>query len=164
MVRASQARLLIVGDGPERQTLNRLAAELGGTTSIAFLGPTHDVRRHFAAADVVVLPSRSEGISNTLLEAMACETAVIATDVGGNRHVIRNPEIGRLVRSDDPHALASGIEELLRNAALRSRLGACAREHVLANYTAAIMIDAYAALYDRLTCSSWSHTRVGAAG
>lgn len=110
------ATLTLVGDGPERATLERQARALGLTASVRFVGRVSNERlaAWYSAADLTLLPSHSEGWANVLLESLACGVAVVSTDVGGSAEVIRQPIAGALLKTRDPAALAALIEERLR--------------------------------------------------
>jgi len=101
-------------------------------------------------ADVFCLPSRSEGLSNALLEAMACGLPCVATDVGGNSQVVADGENGFLVPSEQPQLLAEKLVQLLQDAALRKRMGQCSRQIVQDRYTVQHMVERLAGLYDEL--------------
>ena len=106
------ATLILVGDGPERARLEALAAPLG--ERVRFLGnrPHGELPGLLAAADVMVLPSEREGLANAWVEALACGTPVVITDVGGAREVVDRPEAGRLV-ARSAEAIARGIRDIL---------------------------------------------------
>jgi glycosyltransferase involved in cell wall biosynthesis len=108
------ATLIIAGDGPDRQRLERLARSLGVADRVRLLGPQPHAALPalFAAADVMVLPTVSEGLANVWVEALACGTPVVTSDVGGAREVIDRPEYGRLVPRD-PVAIAAAVRDLL---------------------------------------------------
>lgn len=145
------ALLLIVGDGSQRAELERLAAENSSlAASIEFRGATADVQCYLQAADLFVLPSRSEGISIALLEAMASGLPVIATDVGGNRQVLSTLGVGQLVEPGNPQVLGLTISRLLTEPVLLQSMGTAARKHVASNYSVERMIDAYEQLYLRV--------------
>jgi glycosyltransferase involved in cell wall biosynthesis len=121
-------RLAILGDGPERSTLERRAHELGLNGRVRFLGGggRDDVLRLFRAADAAVLPSAWENFPHTVVEALAVGTPVVATAVGGVPEVVRDGENGLLVPPGDPEALAAAIRRLLGENALRERLSSAA--------------------------------------
>jgi len=122
-------KLVLVGMGPERETLMRLARSLGLSERVLFAGAHADVRPFYATADVFVLPSLSEGSPNVLLEAMAAKLPIAATKAGGNPEIILHNETGLLVPIGDPQSLASAITQLLGEPDLASRFAeaACAR-------------------------------------
>lgn len=128
-------RLVMVGDGPERERLKALCRELELTDLVVFTGTTAGVPVYYSLADVFVLPSRSEGSPNALLEAMASGTPVVATAVGGVPEVVRSGDTGLLVPANDVNALASGIAELLSDQELRRRLGRCGRDWVALHHS-----------------------------
>jgi glycosyltransferase involved in cell wall biosynthesis len=143
------ARLLLVGDGPERPALEGLAASLGVADRLRMTGETSDVAAHLAAADAVVVPSRNEGMGRVLVEAMALGRPVVATAVGGIPAVIADAECGRLIAPDDPEALADALVELGRDAGLREKLGEAGRQRAEAFSTAVAdekLLSLYAAL------------------
>jgi glycosyltransferase involved in cell wall biosynthesis len=139
-------RLLLAGDGPERTGLERQAA--CDRLPVWFLGARSDVPALLAAADVVVLASLQEGLSNALMEAMAAGKPVVATDVGGNREALG--ATGLLVPPSDPPQLAAAIERLLRDRGLTCRLGEAARERARHLFPVDAMVDRHLELYGRL--------------
>jgi glycosyltransferase involved in cell wall biosynthesis len=145
------ATLVLVGDGPERTALKHLHRDGTNAESIRFAGPSEDVAQYYQAADLFALPSRSEGISNALLEAMGSGIPVVATAVGGNREVIAAPSVGKLVAPGDDQALAAAIQNLLAVRPLRDALGKAGRSHIEAYYSAERMLDSYERLYRTLT-------------
>jgi phosphatidylinositol alpha 1,6-mannosyltransferase len=120
-------RLIVVGDGPLRSALER---QLPGA---CFAGARHgaDLARWYASADVFVLPSTTETFGNVVLEAQAAALPAVVVDRGGPRDVIRPGETGLVARANDPTDLADRLEPLLRDADLRSRMGAAARQRAL---------------------------------
>ncbi len=106
--------LLLVGDGPERPRLEALATTLNLTHRIRFLGPRphHELQHRYTAADALVLASSREGWANVLLEAMACGTPVIASNIPGNPEVVQTPAAGRIAPTNTPHGLATAIQNL----------------------------------------------------
>jgi glycosyltransferase involved in cell wall biosynthesis len=143
----SGARLLILGDGPERDELVRRARIQHVSDSVLFAGYRADVRALLPACDVYVNSSVSEGISLTILEAMAAKLPVIATKVGGTPEVVRDGENGVLVPARDSDALARAMLALARDKARRERLAANGRAIVEARFTLDRMIDDYARAY-----------------
>ena len=121
--RLPEITLLIVGDGPDRAGLGALAKPLG--ERVRFLGsrPHDELPVLMAAADVMLLPTRSEGLANAWVESLACGTPVVTPDVGGAREVIDRPEAGRLVPAD-PDLMAQAVRAILADppeqAAVRS--------------------------------------------
>ncbi|WIW88709.1 glycosyltransferase [Sphingobium sp. V4] len=106
--------LLLAGQGQYRRTLENLAQELGVERRIGFLGsvPHHKLPRIFAAADVMALPSESEGLANAWVESLACGTPIVISDVGGARELLDRPEAGQIV-ARDPEAIAAAIRAIL---------------------------------------------------
>lgn len=149
--RLPDLRLLILGEGPQRQALSDLARELGLADRVELAGDHHDVPRYLAAADVFALNSRSEGISISLLEAMASGLPVVATRVGGNPEVVQEGHSGLLVPAASPPLLARALGRVLQNPALASSLGRAAEERVRAHFSLQSMAQAYAELYRSLS-------------
>jgi glycosyltransferase involved in cell wall biosynthesis len=123
-------QLLVVGDGPLRARLAAQAAALGVSESVVFTGSLADVRVPLAAMDVFVLPSRAEGLSNALLEAMAAGRPVVATAVGGTSEVLDAERTGVLVPPGDVDAMASAILGLLADATRARRIAGAAQRWV----------------------------------
>ncbi len=146
------ARLLIVGEGGERAALEARARDLGISRSVAFVGQQRGVFRLLAGSDVFVLPSRLEGISNSLIEAMSLALPVVAADdrLGGNREVIADRSDGFLVPLGDGDALAKAILGLLRDPALRAEMGRRARRKVEREFSMEAVSARYVALYEEL--------------
>jgi len=140
-------RLLLVGDGPERESLERMVRELGLQGRVQLLGHREDVPELLSQFDIFVLPSLSEGMSNTLLEAMAAGVAVVASDVGGNREIIEPGRSGLLFRSDDLQAAVQAIGNLVADSDLRVRLAAAGLERAEKTFGMRAMLDAYEELY-----------------
>jgi glycosyltransferase involved in cell wall biosynthesis len=117
-----EARLLIVGDGPERTSLENRAKRLLVSDRIAFLGsmPQHALPKFYAAADVLILASRYEGWPNVLLEAMACGTPVVASDVPGIREIVRSSSVGRLIADRTAQNFACAVQQITYDAPSRT--------------------------------------------
>ncbi len=143
--------LLVVGDGIARPELETLAQQLElGTDRVRFLGARNDVPDILAAADLFVLPSLSEGMPLSVLEAMAAGLAVVATRVGGLPELIPDAKHGSLVSVGDSNALADAMRELIRDEAKRASVGAAARARVEQHFSFDAMGNAYTRLYRRL--------------
>ncbi len=142
--------LIIVGDGPERIRLETQAQTLGITTLVEFTGNQKDVRRYLQAADMFVLPSITEGISNALLEAMAAGIACLATPVGGNLEVLAQGQYGRLVPVGDVNAWAKALADVGNDLELRTTLGQAARGRIFAQYDFNVVGAQYEILYAEL--------------
>jgi glycosyltransferase involved in cell wall biosynthesis len=128
----ARSTLLIAGDGMERGHLEALAVSLGVTDSCRFLGEREDVRELYGGADAFVLPSRSEGLSNALLEAMASQLAVIASDRGGSPDVIEHGTNGLLFDGEDEADLAAAIQWVISSPEQLTELGVRARRKAMA--------------------------------
>ena len=144
--RFPDARVVIAGDGPERQALIDRAHALGIAEVTHLTGYRTDVRALMAAFDLYVNCSTYEGVSLTILEAMATNLPVIATDVGGNPEVVCHQETGWLV-AQRPQALASAIAALAANPAQRHAMGEAGRWRVKRHFTIERMVSDYAAAY-----------------
>ena len=109
--------LLIAGEGPDKAMLTTLAAELGVADRVRLIGamPQAELRRYYGAVDALVLASSREGWANVLLEAMACGTPVIASNVGGTPEVVATPEAGVLMKARTPEAIATSVNALFAN-------------------------------------------------
>ncbi|MCC6850554.1 MAG: glycosyltransferase [Deltaproteobacteria bacterium] len=138
---------VVVGDGPLRRELEADVAARALGSRIRLLGDRTDVRGVLAALDAFVLPSRTEGMSNALLEAMAMGLPAIATAVGGNPEVIADGRSGLLVPAEDPGAMAAAVGRVLDDGALAVRLGAAARRAVEERYGARSMVRRLEAVY-----------------
>jgi glycosyltransferase involved in cell wall biosynthesis len=141
------AKLVLAGDGPTRAELEAEVRRLGLENRVRFLGARPDPETLLRASQVFVLPSRSEGMSNALLEAMATGLPCVATRVGGNRDLLEHEVTGLLVPPGDPEALADALAALLGCAELRARLGAAARAVAVEEYRMDRVLQRYAELY-----------------
>jgi glycosyltransferase involved in cell wall biosynthesis len=146
-------RLTIAGDGPAAGTLRRLARRLGIEGRVEFAGQVPGVRPLLERSHLFVLPSRSEGMSNALLEAMAAGLPVLASRIPGNEEVVADEENGLLLPADDPRAWAEAVRRLRDDGAQRTRLGAAARARVLDSFSIERVADAYMRLYEKLLAS-----------
>jgi glycosyltransferase involved in cell wall biosynthesis len=140
------AELVLVGDGPDRRFLGRQAASL---EAVSLVGRRSDVRTWLAAADVVVVPSRWEGLALAPLEAMACSRTVVVNDVAAVRDSVPD-DAGAIVPVDDPGALVEAVVERLRNPGQAEDEGWNGRSHVELNHDVARSARALSRAYLRL--------------
>jgi glycosyltransferase involved in cell wall biosynthesis len=143
-------RLLLIGDGPERDTLKQAVVNLGLEDHVLFHGFTPNTAELIKAMDIFVLSSLHEGISIALLEAMALGVPVVVTAVGGNREVITEGKTGLLVPSQDAGALASACLRLTDDVQLRETLSERERSLIKREYTCEVMAGKMHTLYREL--------------
>ncbi len=141
------ARLLLVGDGPERSRLESITETLQLQSHVHFLGPRTDVPSLLKIADCFIFPSRTEGLPNALLEAMAAGKPIVTTDVPGCRDLIAHEQTGLLVPYGDTRALSAAIVRLLSDPVLGNRLGQQAHRAAAENWTIASTWNAYESIY-----------------
>ena len=147
-------RLIMVGDGPLRAEAQRLLDQ-AGVADLAWLpGERHDVPDILRGFDCFVLPSLAEGISNTILEAMASGLPVIATRVGGNPELVIEGKTGQLVPTGDPEAMAAALIAYARNPEQARAVGQAGRAEIERRFSMEAMVAAYQGLYDRLLFGS----------
>ncbi|OUS08104.1 sugar transferase [Gammaproteobacteria bacterium 54_18_T64] len=146
----AKLRLVLVGDGPMRQSLCQEIAELGLTEYIWMPGDRDDIPELLRIMDVFVLPSLGEGISNTLLEAMATGLPLIATDVGGNPELIAEGLNGHLVPVGDVAALANSLRGLFSKPQALSLYGENSLRRVSQNFDWSRTVEEYLSVYDQL--------------
>jgi glycosyltransferase involved in cell wall biosynthesis len=139
------AHLLIVGGGQDQDRLEGMHVD-----GVQFTGQVDDAVPYLQAADLFVLPSSTEGLSNSMLEAMSCGLAVLATAVGGAPDVIEHQVTGWLIPPEDVDALQQGLQTLLGDEALRISLGSSARQRILANFSLDSVARQLAGLYQQL--------------
>lgn len=145
-----QARLLVVGDGLEREAAEKFAAERGLRENVLFAGLRTDIPRCMAAMDVYVQPSFYEGHSLTILEAMAAGLPIVSTSVGGTPEIIRNGSNGFLYRPGDYEQMAAVVLDLYRQPSLSSKIGRAGRKRVAEHFSVGVMVHQYENLYRRL--------------
>jgi glycosyltransferase involved in cell wall biosynthesis len=144
------ARLLLVGDGPDRDGLERLAYEAGVMRRCLFLGYQEEVGRYYDAIDVLVLPSANEGTPVSVIEALAAARPVVATRVGGTPDVVREGVDGFLVELGDVGTIAARLAELAADPELRKQMGEAGRERVHERYAVERLITDTEQLYRSL--------------
>lgn len=148
--RGVDAYLCLVGDGPDRDHLERYAHELGVVKRCLFVGYQEDVARFYSAIDALLLPSVSEGTPVSVIEALAAQRPAVATRVGGIPDVIRDGVDGFLVEVGDAEALSDRLAELAGDPERRARMGADGRERVLGRYAVERLVDDIDRLYRSL--------------
>ncbi len=132
------------------QKLETLVRELGLTGRFRFDSGITNPREYLAAANIFVLPSRSEGFSNAIIEAMAESLPVVATDVGGNAEAVKDGVTGFIVPSEDVAALSNAIIGLLSDPAKAKEMGSAGRERVLERFTIDAMMHQITRVYTSL--------------
>ncbi len=147
-----QAHLLLAGSGPQEAALRRMAGD-----GVMFLGQVEDVLPYLQAADLFVLPSATEGLSNAMLEALATGLPVVATEVGGAPDVIKHRESGWLVLPRQADDLANALITLFNLEEMRLNLGAKGRRKVVAEYSLEATADRLVALYQQFVPSQHPH-------
>jgi sugar transferase (PEP-CTERM/EpsH1 system associated) len=146
----ARVRLVLAGDGPLRAEAAALL-EGAGLAQLAWLpGARSDIADILRGLDIFVLPSKAEGISNTILEAMATSLPVVATDVGGNPELVVDGQTGRLVPKEDPAALAAALLDYLDRPELIAEHGAAGLARVREGFSLDGMVNRYMAVYDAL--------------
>jgi glycosyltransferase involved in cell wall biosynthesis len=143
------ARLVLIGDGPQRDELQVAARDLGVGGRVLVTGVTSDITGWLAAADVLAAPSRNEGMGRAIVEAMALGLPVVGAEVGGIPAVVADGETGWLVPPGDSLALAAALIELARDEALRIKLGTAAVTRAEA-FSSEVAHAAMCAIYDEL--------------
>ncbi len=145
--RSLSPKLLVVGEGRLERPLRSLSVRLGLSSQVNFAGFREDIPGILAASDIFLLPSLSEGLPKSILEAMAAGKAVLATEVGGIGEMLENRETGLLVPPGDNAALTGAIAGLVEDEALRQRLGNRARSRAIDAFSLAKMVTGYEAVY-----------------
>ncbi len=141
------AALVVIGDGPMRESLEHQAAELGIAEVVRFLGDRSDVHELLAGLEVFALSSVSEGYSVALLEACAAGLPIVATDVGGNNEIVRDGVNGCLVAARNSEALSTALTGLLRAPGRMAEMSDASRQWALANASFKTMAARYLSLY-----------------
>jgi hypothetical protein len=144
---APNARLLLVGDGPDRGPVERLVDQLGLRRNVTLTGFRSDVPNLMRCSDIAVLSSESESAPLTLLEAMSSGLPMVATSVGGIPEIVESGVDGVIVPPKHPEVLAEAIIPLVRDPELRKRIGQNAREKILRSYTSEKVVNAYLDTY-----------------
>ncbi|HYJ78786.1 MAG TPA: glycosyltransferase family 4 protein, partial [Longimicrobiaceae bacterium] len=144
---APGARLALVGGGPEAAGLRARLAGSPAASSVHLHGPDHDTARWFRAADLFVLPSLREGLSNALLEALGCGLPVVSTRVSGSVDAFAAADLGELATPGDAAGLAAALSRLLADPGRRLACGAAARELAVREYALERVVDRLERIY-----------------
>ena len=146
----NDVKFLLIGEGPEAETVRQITSKAGAKGSFHMLGLRRDVPAIMKEADIFVLTSITEGMAMTLLEAMALGLPVVATDIPGNRTLVKNGETGLLVRVNDPAAVADSLIKLLDDARLRRSLGSNAKKFIRENFSFSKMGEKTTEIYEKI--------------
>jgi glycosyltransferase involved in cell wall biosynthesis len=139
--------IVIVGDGPERRSLGEIASRLGIQSRVHFVGWRPDVPQWMQAAEILLLPSRWEGMPNVLIEAMGSGLPVVATAVEGVREVLGPLAAGQAVRSGDDEAFINAVYKIAFDSTLKAKLGEENRARIRTEFSLRAMISNYEKLY-----------------
>ncbi len=153
-------RLVMIGDGPLRARAQALLAEAGVAQYAWLPGERDDVAEIMRGLDLFVLPSLAEGISNTILEAMATGLPVVATAVGGNAELIEEGATGTLVAAADAQSMAQSIRAYVDDPQLCKRHGAQARRVIERRFSMEAMVSGYMTVYDKLLAGRQQFSRI----
>lgn len=145
-----QFHLVVIGDGPERDRLERFAESIGCAPNVHFLGHRSNVVDYLAEFDVFCLASSFEGMSNSLMEAMAAGKPVVVSDIPANRELVTHEQTGLLVKLGDGVGYMQFLRRLMDEPELGPQLGAAAREHMEAHFSVSQMVQRYTELYASL--------------
>ncbi len=144
------ARLVLIGDGPDRADLERQVNATSLSNAVEFVGEQPDVVPWLSVADLFLLPSSQESFGMAALEAMACEVPVVASRIGGLPEVIEHGVNGFLCDADDLDGMVEASHAVLRNEALRRRIGRAAAEHVRTRFCEQVVVPQYEAFYEEV--------------
>jgi N-acetyl-alpha-D-glucosaminyl L-malate synthase BshA len=144
------AKLVLVGDGPERRRIERLVTEAGLTEDVQFAGEQPDALPWLSIADLFLLPSAQESFGLSALEAMACEVPVIASHVGGLPEVVTEGVTGHLRAPEDIEAMATVALALLQDPARRTAMGRAAAADVRRRFQQDTVVPVYERLYEEV--------------
>jgi glycosyltransferase involved in cell wall biosynthesis len=148
----SDVKFVIIGDGPDKKTLQRLTKTLGIEEFVYFTGrqSREKVIKYLASADIFVLPSHFDSTPNALLEAMVSGKAVIVSDFPGNAEVVENNFDGLVFKTGDVNELVEKLLELISDKKLRDKLGKNAREKIKRKYSWDLMVERLVKLYEKV--------------
>lgn len=154
-----RVRLLLLGDGPDRETVRRLVAELGLESKVRLVSWSDDIAAYYHCMDILVLCSLSEGTSMTVLEAMASGLPVVASRVGGNPELVADGQTGWLFDPDAEDQFLEHLIPLIAQPDLRRAMGRRGRERVEAHFSLGEMLSRYARLYRQAAAGDFSGGR-----
>jgi len=146
---APNVKVLLVGNGPEREKLERLAGDLGIRSHLIFTGFRRDVPDLISAMDIVALPSHSEAFPQVVVEALAIGKPVVACQVGGTSEIVRDGETGLLVPPGNPAIFASALRELMHRPDRAKTMGERGRADVVTRFSITQMCRAYESCYEK---------------
>ena len=149
-VSVPNAVFVLAGDGPERKSLHELSVKLGIADRIRFLGQRQDIPQLLACCDIFVLPSLYEGLPLSVLEALAAGKPILATAIGGTNEAVLHGVTGLLVRPADPAELAAGINSLLGNKEMATRLAEAGRTRAMEEFSSDAMVRGVIQVYEEL--------------
>ncbi len=149
-----RARLVILGEGVTRAHCLELLQQAGAADLAWLPGECENIAELMPQFDLFALPSLGEGISNTILEAMACALPVIATQVGGNGELVEAGRTGELVPAADPEQMAQALLKYMRNEALTRSHSQAGRAKIEAHFSMAAMVSAYSQVYDAVLAAA----------
>jgi glycosyltransferase involved in cell wall biosynthesis len=155
VVRDTGAHLIVVGQGPDRARLEARAVALDVAEYVQFLGAVDDPAEILRGADAFVLPSVAEGMSNSLLEAMATGLPCLASRIGGNIDLLEEGRTGLLLPADEPEAWSSALLSLINDPDRARRLGAAARQRIETEFALPAVVDRYLAVYRQILAGTW---------
>ena len=148
--KGGKAKLIMIGDGPERAACNFRAEQLGVKDKTVFVGKQANIPDYLGIADVFLLPSELESFGLAALEAAACETPVVATRIGGIPEVVSEGETGFLSDIGDTEKMSDDVMKFLTDEELRLSFGEKARESVVARYSSELIIPQYIKFYEKV--------------
>jgi glycosyltransferase involved in cell wall biosynthesis len=160
----NDVQLFIVGEGQQREPLEKLVQSLGLEGRVTFTGSSQEVLTYYQTSEIFVLPSLAEGMSSSLLEAMSCGLPVVVTAIGGNREMVewgsdpngipvcqfKIADCGILVNPEDSKGLAGALSKLLDDSTLRKQLGEKARKLIVSRFSQERMVNDYLTLFSQL--------------
>ena len=150
IAQVKQVRVIILGEGEQRPSLEQLAAELGVSDRLELRGWVENPRDHLAEFDIVAMPSRLEGFPLAMVEAMLAARPVIATRVGSMPEAVLDGETGLLIEKNDVNGLAKSLLKLRDDPQLRTELGQQARKLALERFTVEAMTASYEQLWEKV--------------